>query len=237
MGRDVRGITQVLLTLFIALVAVCGQAAERFDPIGPPIHFEPQPPIVGQTLTFKVEVPEEGHTFSWDFGDGTPIESGGHVATHSYDQAGEYRVTVEITNPRDEVFKTFIGLRVNNEGEVNYPPVVDSMLDAQPNPAQVGDVVEFSVSASDPEGGDLNYFWDFGDGSPPVHDAAATVSHTYTADGFYGVRVVIRDAGDAVWGRVSDWYLEYAELRYCRNISAERIAHLRNQADRLRHAL
>ena len=45
------------------------------------------------------------------------------------------------------------------------------------------------------------------------------------------------DSGDAVWGRVSDWYLEYARLRYRREVSAEHIKQLQHRADHLRRAL
>ena len=32
-----------------------------------------------------------------------------------------------------------------------------------------------------------------------------------------------RDSGSGLWKRISDWYLEYANLRYCRKISSERV--------------
>jgi hypothetical protein len=50
-------------------------------------------------------------------------------------------------------------------------------------------------------------------------------------------RLRTHDADDAVWVSVSDWYLDYAELRYRRQVSAEHLARLQHRADRLRHAL
>ncbi len=35
-----------------------------------------------------------------------------------------------------------------------------------------------------------------------------------------------RDSGDGLWGGISDWYLEYASLRYCRAICSERLQQL-----------
>jgi hypothetical protein len=66
--------------------------------------------------------------------------------------------------------------------------------------------------------------------------AGATRQFTETLHAF-AKRLRVRDADDPVWVRVSDWYLEYAELRYRREVSAEHIAQLRHQADRLRGVL
>ncbi|MHC4240969.1 MAG: transglutaminase-like domain-containing protein [Planctomycetota bacterium] len=35
-----------------------------------------------------------------------------------------------------------------------------------------------------------------------------------------------RDSGNGLWTRISDWYFEYANLRYCRKISSERVQKL-----------
>ena len=35
-----------------------------------------------------------------------------------------------------------------------------------------------------------------------------------------------RDSGDGLWTRISDWYLEYANLRYCRAICSKRLQQL-----------
>jgi len=46
-----------------------------------------------------------------------------------------------------------------------------------------------------------------------------------------------RDDRRGVWTRIADWYLDYADLRYCRTIPAERLRHLQQRAQRLRHIL
>jgi len=45
------------------------------------------------------------------------------------------------------------------------------------------------------------------------------------------------DAGDGAWVQVSDWYLDYAELRYCKTIGGEHLEQLHQQAERLRRSL
>ncbi len=43
-----------------------------------------------------------------------------------------------------------------------------------------------------------------------------------------------RDSGSGLWTRISDWYLEYANLRYCRKISSERVQKLQQLSQGLR---
>jgi transglutaminase-like putative cysteine protease len=53
----------------------------------------------------------------------------------------------------------------------------------------------------------------------------------------FSQRLHARDSGDGLWIRISDWYLEYANLRYCRTISSERLQQLQKRAHRLRDSL
>ncbi len=46
-----------------------------------------------------------------------------------------------------------------------------------------------------------------------------------------------RDSGDGLWTRISDWYLEYANLRYCRTISSKRLYKLQQLAQGLQDSL
>ena len=39
-----------------------------------------------------------------------------------------------------------------------------------------------------------------------------------------------RDSGNGLWTRISDWYREYANLRYCRTISSERVQKLQQRS-------
>jgi hypothetical protein len=46
-----------------------------------------------------------------------------------------------------------------------------------------------------------------------------------------------RDLGDGLWTRISDWYLEYANLRYCRTVSSKRLQKLQQLAQGLQDSL
>jgi hypothetical protein len=46
-------------------------------------------------------------------------------------------------------------------------------------------------------------------------------------------RLRAREAGDGLWTRVADWYLEYADLRYSRTVPPGRLHHLQHLATAL----
>lgn len=72
----------------------------------------------------------------------------------------------------------------------NRPPAVVSEPHATPQPARAGEVLTFSVSASDPDGDQLSYRWIFGDGSEAT---GHSVEHAYAAGGVYTATVTITD--------------------------------------------
>jgi hypothetical protein len=46
-----------------------------------------------------------------------------------------------------------------------------------------------------------------------------------------------RESGGGLWTRISDWYLAYANLRYCREISSRRLQELQQLYRGLRDSL
>ncbi|NLG70002.1 MAG: PKD domain-containing protein, partial [Firmicutes bacterium] len=64
----------------------------------------------------------------------------------------------------------------------NQPPVIDA---AGVNPSQgpLGTTFQFVAAANDPDGSIADIYWDFGDGSGPVHAFVAT--HAYASEGVY----------------------------------------------------
>ncbi len=74
--------------------------------------------------------------------------------------------------------------------KASRPPEIESNASAAPKPVRVGKVVTFSVSAIDPEGGELTFTWDFGDGTA---GSGATVDHTYMTVGSFTATVTVTD--------------------------------------------
>ncbi len=67
--------------------------AKRKEPWSPDFSIQP---VDCRTYTFNV-LCFENYTATWDFGDGTPLQTG-HSATHTYAKSGEYKVTLSLSS-------------------------------------------------------------------------------------------------------------------------------------------
>jgi phage terminase Nu1 subunit (DNA packaging protein) len=156
---------------------------------------------VGQNARFRATfMPPEGiedFTFTWNFGDGTPPVTGRGTApttepntrftatvNHTYtdDRDSPYIVEVEIEGTGDaglaEGSDTFIAT-------VSRLPTIE-VFAGERQVTEEGEAVELEGSFTRPEGlRDIQYTWDFGDGSAPVAITpeegvtTATITHTY----------------------------------------------------------
>ncbi|MGP5680072.1 PKD domain-containing protein [Glutamicibacter arilaitensis] len=124
--------------------------------------------------------PEQGElSYEWDFGDGSQKASGQDVE-HAYGADGEYTVTLTVTDSAGATAQAQSTLAVENAAPVAAMELgVDGL----------GIQVDGSGSA-DPEGGELEYAWDFGDGTEASGPEAA---HEYAEPGTYEVTLVVTD--------------------------------------------
>ena len=53
----------------------------------------------------------------------------------------------------------------------------------------------------------------------------------------FSKRLRSRDTGNGLWAKISDWYLEYAALRYRRKINSRHLEQLRQHARGLQDSL
>ena len=53
----------------------------------------------------------------------------------------------------------------------------------------------------------------------------------------FSQRLLIRDAGDGLWAKISEWYVEYAGLRYRREMSSRHLEQLQQRARNLKNSL
>jgi outer membrane protein assembly factor BamB len=80
----------------------------------------------------------------------------------------------------------------------NAPPAVQS-IGATPQPLRPGQTLSLSAAATDPEGGALEYRFDYGDGgATEAWSANSQRTHAYAETGHYTVTVQVRDAAGSI---------------------------------------
>jgi PKD repeat protein len=132
----------------------------------------------GSSVTFEGTVTDPGDdtlTYSWDFGDNTPVVSGTLNVDHTFADDGTFTVTLTVMDDDVEVRDTLVVTVANLA-----PMLVDAGRDET---VLEGATVTFQGSASDPGEDELTFTWDFGDGSDPVSLAGLTnPRHQFTDD-------------------------------------------------------
>jgi len=152
--------------------------------------FLPSSPAVGQRVTFDASTStvEAGHRitdYSWNFGDGT--SGGGEQATHAYAAAGDYFVTLRVT---DDAGRTSSVSRQTITVGGTKPTASFTFTPSSPT---VGQSVSFDGSSSTaPSGSTIaSYAWTFDDGGTAT---GVNPSHTFAAAGSYQVSLVVTDS-------------------------------------------
>jgi hypothetical protein len=151
---------------------------------------------------------EDTHIATWDWGDGSPIESGtvseefnsttGNVTgSHAYCDNGTYTVTLNVTDDDGGWSTDTLTVTVNN-----VPPLVEAGPDQT---ADEGELVHFKGKFTDPGWCDShNATWEWGDVSyepgtvdeeneSPDATGNVTGKHAYCDNGEYRVTLIVED--------------------------------------------
>ncbi|NII26543.1 PKD domain-containing protein [Pseudoflavitalea sp. X16] len=112
-----------------------------------------------------------------DFGDGSPVEVNQAVWSHVYSKAGDYTVTLKVSNSKGCPGSTSTVIHVTDPKADFSSPASTSC---------VGKVVSFVASG----GQQFTYEWDFGDGQTV---AGPTPVHQYANEGTYSVVLRYKD--------------------------------------------
>jgi len=121
-------------------------------------------------------------TYEWDFGDGNIAI--GMNTNNEFTDEGLYVVTLTL------IYFDGTSKDIHKEIEItpNEPPFPSLQIDG---PCRVGTAMTFDASGTtDPEGDELTYIWDLGDGQTAE---GKTVEHTYLSDGTYSVILHVSD--------------------------------------------
>ncbi len=169
-----------------------------------PITYDIADPTTGDEVTFTAHFtddddPSESLYYSWSFGDlGTAV---GEVVTHQFTIAGDYIVTVEVTDNHVGPGRPAEGTAIVSVG-VNSKPVVDV-----PNFPNVmwRTETEFAITAYDVDSrDDLRFTWDWGDGTERTVTDTNVATHEYNVKTEYTLTVYVDDMSGLSGHNVSD---------------------------------
>lgn len=122
--------------------------------------------------------------FTWDFGDGA--RGSGVRASHTYEKAGSYTVSLTVANQRGQQSSTskFVTVEVATGPSASFV--------ASPETTSVNQTVFFTAASSKAANGRtlVAYDWDFGDGGV---GAGLTTSHRYSRTGAFKVTLTVTD--------------------------------------------
>ncbi|KPJ64827.1 hypothetical protein AMK68_00450 [candidate division KD3-62 bacterium DG_56] len=175
------------VALSLAVIAPV-QAAQTAIPAAPAsgqpecdITYSPDNPTTEDVIIFDANASDPDGTIEdcyWNFGDGSPTVAG-HLASHHYDDAGPYDVTVEVTDDDGNTVVCFEVVMVTE-------PICSV---EGPDELALGEEACFSCSV-DPGVNIVSWEWDFGDFSTA---SGSDVCHTYETHGSYLVTLVVTD--------------------------------------------
>ncbi len=130
--------------------------------------------------------------YTWNFGDGSQLVRGVSVVSHTYTREQTYNATLTVTDESGQSDDAAIAIVVtDDQGSNNGSPIARITTSATQGAAPF--TVAFDASASsDPEGGNLSYAWDFGDGSDTAF--GPQVEHVFREARNYSVVLVVSDS-------------------------------------------
>jgi hypothetical protein len=162
----------------------------------------PSAPTKGTNVSLTATATDPGatdtFTYQWTvLKDGAAYKTGsGAVLAFVLPDYGQYDVTCTATDDGGATGSATVSL---NAADLTPAPTIAS-LTANPNPATVGQAVQFSVAAA--ENITVSWKWDFGDG---VTDSSGSdsVQHTFTPAGTYTVTVSGTSSGGTTTKTIS----------------------------------
>jgi PKD repeat protein len=158
----------------------------------------------GETIQFtgNAENGNPPYEYHWDFGDGYTSDE--QNPTHSYEDNGNYTVVLSVKDSDDITIRDSTWALIS-DNEAPSIPEIDG-----PTSGKSGIEYEFTFLSIDPDGDDLYYLIDWGDGYEDVtgyypYGTEAHALHTWAEKGTYIIKAQAVDPYDAKsdWGQLS----------------------------------
>jgi PKD repeat protein len=129
-------------------------------------------------------------SYSWNWGDGTPVSTGAAPAAHIYAAAGSYTITLTTTDGWGKFASTTRGIVLSEPAGNTAPHVEFTTSCASFTVCQMN-----SAGTLDNEGDAIKYSWNWGDSTTAT--TTASPAHTYATPGTYTIVLTVTD----VWGK------------------------------------
>lgn len=138
--------------------------------------------------TFTAQPFDPNWTYTWDFGDGSPLGNG-FITNHQYTTTGTYTVCLTVVDSSTSCTSQFC----------DTVDIVISCNATWTNQIIVPGQETFTAQPVNPN---WTYTWDFGDATPPGNGFITT--HTYAAAGTYTVCLTVSDSATSCTYQICD---------------------------------
>ncbi len=170
-------------------------------PGAPSVRLDANPDALTEggsvTFTVTVEPPVEGVEYVYFFGDGGEVRSPRPQAQHVYERSGVFPAYVQLAQNGDPFAESpQIRIAVAPDEEAGVPPPVEVAIRAEPQRAEAGEPVVFTVTVEPPVEA-VEYRFHFGDAEPTAWSGEATAMHAYAEAGAYDAFVEVRGVPNA----------------------------------------
>lgn len=194
-----------LLAHLSGIVAVSALAAGCSDPVAAPSQDTPTPPAPTNSAPVAVfgtscslldcsfdaagSTDADGNisSYDWNFGDGAVAI--GVNASHSYGAAGNYTISLTVTDNDGATGGGTQAVSVVSSGQSNNPPSASFNVNCTDLNCNFD-----AGSSTDSDGTIVSYDWTYGDSSA---GSGQTSSHSFANDGTYSVSLAVTDNSGA----------------------------------------
>jgi outer membrane protein assembly factor BamB len=140
------------------------------------------------------------YSWHWDFGDETTSTE--QNPAHIYTNPGNYTITLTVTDDEDNTSSDTIWIYIQETNSPPNTPTIDG-----PTSGKVDTSCEYTFSAIDPDGNDVYFYIEWGDGTdsrwigPYNSGEKITKSHKWSEQGNYTIKAKAKD----VFDEESEW--------------------------------
>lgn len=164
--------------------------------------FQPNIVLVNENVTFNASTSHDNddwgtiESYYWSWDDGSPINTSIPCINHTFQDWGEYNVTLIVVDNKGLNDSASQVVFVEKKPFARFSVSRGHIYREEPpdNSFYVNDTLTFDAYLSQPDGGEIMwYHWDFGDGTPMINETSTFTTHTYNTTGAYNVTLTIGD--------------------------------------------